>query len=235
MPDRHIEFERCFNFRDLGGYEAAGGRHVRWRRLFRSMTPEYMTEADVAFAREHLGLRKVLDLRRPADENMNSGPLGEPPARRKLIALADARSFPELKSLPYEQNLARGIELNGPYFVEALSFLADGEDGAALFHCHTGKDRTGQMAAVLLKLLGVSDADVIEDYMHSVKGFAAMRALGLPIFPDDAPSIAKTPPEMSWILGLLAALEKQGGAEVYLRSAGASDDLLSLFREGFLE
>jgi protein-tyrosine phosphatase len=233
MPDRQIEFERCFNFRDLGGYETADGRHVRWRRLFRSMTPEYMTEADVAFAREQLGLRKVLDLRRPADENMNSGPLGEPPVRRMLIALADARSFPELKSLPYEQNLARGIELNGAYFVEALSFLAD--DGAALFHCHTGKDRTGQMAAVLLKLLGVSDADVIEDYMHSVAGFAAMRALGLPIFPDDAPSIAKTPPEMSWILGLLAALEKHGGAEVYLRSAGASDDLLYRFRGGFLE
>jgi protein-tyrosine phosphatase len=235
MPDRHIEFERCFNFRDLGGYEAARGRHVRWRRLFRSMTPEYMTEADVAFAREHLGLRKMIDLRRPADEHMGSGLLGEPPVRRLLVTLADARGFPELRELPYEQNLARGIELNGPRFVEALAFLADGDDGAALFHCHTGKDRTGQMAAVVLKLLGVRDADVIEDYMHSVPGFAAMRAVGLPIFPDDAPSIAKTPPEEGWVRLLLAKLESLGGAEAYLKAAGAPDELLARFRESVLE
>ncbi len=33
---REIEFERVLNFRDLGGYRAADGRTVRWRRLFRS-------------------------------------------------------------------------------------------------------------------------------------------------------------------------------------------------------
>jgi protein-tyrosine phosphatase len=235
MPDRHIQFERCFNFRDLGGYETADGHHVRWRRLYRSMTPEYMTELDLTFARERLGLRKVIDLRRPADEHMGSGPLGEPPVLRRLVTLADARGFPELRALPYDQNLARGIELNGPHFVQALAFLADGGEGAALFHCHTGKDRTGQLAAVLLKLLGVSDRDVIEDYMHSVAGFAAMRAVGLPIFPDDAPSIAKTPPEEGWIRLLLAKLESLGGVEAYLKTAGASDDLLSRFRENVLE
>ena len=235
MPDRHIQFERCFNFRDLGGYAAAEGRRVRWRRLFRSMTPEYMTEADVAFARGELGLRRLIDLRRPADEHMSSGPLGNPPVERRLVILADARGFPELKTLPYEQNLARGIELNGPLFVEALSFLAAEDDGAALFHCHTGKDRTGQVAAVILKLLGVSDEDVVDDYLYSVAGFSAMRAAGLPIFPDDAPSIAKTPPEEGWVRLLLARLEAMGGVEAYLKAAGATDELLGRFRQSLLE
>ena len=31
--DRHHPFEGCFNFRDIGGYPAAGGRSVRWGQL----------------------------------------------------------------------------------------------------------------------------------------------------------------------------------------------------------
>ena len=76
---RHLSFERCFNFRDLGGYATEDGRRVKWRRLFRSMTPQWMTPADVEEAKA-LGIELVVDLRGPRDDT--SGPLGEPPARR---------------------------------------------------------------------------------------------------------------------------------------------------------
>ncbi len=45
--------------------------------------------------------------------------------------------------------------------------LADEERRPALFHCATGKDRAGWSAAALLMLLGVSDADVMTDYLLS--------------------------------------------------------------------
>src|SRR5215213_5459091 len=73
---RHLSFERCFNFRDIGGYETEDGRRVMWQRLFRSMTPQWMTPADAARARE-LGIELLIDLRGPRDDN--SGPLGESP------------------------------------------------------------------------------------------------------------------------------------------------------------
>src|SRR5688572_29973885 len=73
---RHLSFERCFNFRDIGGYTTEDGRRVKWRRLFRSMTPQWMTPADVAEARD-LGIELVVDLRGPRDDS--SGPLGEAP------------------------------------------------------------------------------------------------------------------------------------------------------------
>ena len=38
-------------------------------------------------------------------------------------------------------------------------------DGAALFHCTAGKDRTGWAAALLLHLAGVDDATILEDYL----------------------------------------------------------------------
>jgi protein-tyrosine phosphatase len=43
--------------------------------------------------------------------------------------------------------------------------LADEQHRPALFHCTTGKDRTGWAAAALLMLLGVSDDDVMADYL----------------------------------------------------------------------
>ena len=59
---RHIAFEACFNFRDLGGYESRDGRHTRWGRLFRSDTLHRLTAADAEMFHD-LGLRTVIDLR----------------------------------------------------------------------------------------------------------------------------------------------------------------------------
>jgi protein-tyrosine phosphatase len=48
-------------------------------------------------------------------------------------------------------------------------FLALGDRGQlpALFHCTTGKDRTGWAAAAFLTLLGVPKETVMEDYLRS--------------------------------------------------------------------
>ena len=44
---------------------------------------------------------------------------------------------------------------------------ANAERGAVLFHCATGKDRTGIVAALLLRLLGADDAAIYADYMRT--------------------------------------------------------------------
>ena len=48
-----------------------------------------------------------------------------------------------------------------------FSDVAGGASTPALFHCTTGKDRTGWAAAALLMLLGVPDDAVMEDYLLS--------------------------------------------------------------------
>ena len=50
------------NFRDLGGYEGADGRRVRWGLLYRSGSLAGVTEDGVAMLRE-LGIRGICDLR----------------------------------------------------------------------------------------------------------------------------------------------------------------------------
>jgi protein-tyrosine phosphatase len=42
--------------------------------------------------------------------------------------------------------------------------------GALLFHCFAGKDRTGWGAVIILKILGVSDEDIVEDYLATNAG-----------------------------------------------------------------
>ncbi|MDD6717716.1 MAG: tyrosine-protein phosphatase, partial [bacterium] len=52
-----------------------------------------------------------------------------------------------------------------PLVGSAVNAVLDGlEQGAVVFHCTAGKDRTGVLAAVLLLLLGVSEEDITADY-----------------------------------------------------------------------
>ena len=74
----------------------------------------------------------------------------------------------------------------------------------AVFHCLWGKDRTGVAAALLLSALGVSQADVVDDYMlteqyrsqQDVKtALARLQAAGVP--PEAAAGVASTP---GWVI-----------------------------------
>jgi protein-tyrosine phosphatase len=223
-PPRSIEFERCFNFRDLGGYAGRDGRHVRWRRLFRSMTPQYMTTADVAKARD-LGIALVFDIR---GRQATSGPIGEPPGKRvaykpRRSVLWTPEALQKYRQQPPEVQLPQVLDRLGRNFARGVTAIAD-EDAAALFHCRLGKDRSGVLAAVLLKLLGVSDEDVIADYLLS--GDAATTAKPLVTEDGDDPTqsearVVREPAQRQLMELVLARLESEyGGAYAYLRRHG---------------
>lgn len=51
--------------------------------------------------------------------------------------------------------------------IRGIIRAVNAEKGAVLFHCATGKDRAGVVAALLLRLLGADDAAIYADYMHT--------------------------------------------------------------------
>src|SRR5664279_5807642 len=59
---RRIDLEGAVNFRDIGGYPAAQGKHVRWRRVFRSDSLSKLTDDDHAQLAA-LGVRTLVDFR----------------------------------------------------------------------------------------------------------------------------------------------------------------------------
>ena len=55
-----------------------------------------------------------------------------------------------------------------------LDLIDEKRTGAALFHCTTGKDRTGWAATSFLLLLGADEADVRADYLETNTDLAPM-------------------------------------------------------------
>ncbi|MFW5902146.1 MAG: tyrosine-protein phosphatase, partial [Thermodesulfobacteriota bacterium] len=60
--ERRVCMEGTVNFRDLGGYETAAGRRVRWGRVFRSDGLSRLSYRDLEQFRQ-MGIRRVYDLR----------------------------------------------------------------------------------------------------------------------------------------------------------------------------
>lgn len=175
------------NLRDLGGLPVAGGT-VRPARLFRSVELAKVTDADLPAVRA-LGLRTVVDLRTAGECAAAPDRLLDGVQETRLDVLADspvamAARVPELLADPAaalagvdeEQLLAafdqtyRGL-VTLPSAVAAyrafVDLLADPASSPLLFHCTTGKDRTGWAAAVALSILGADRSTVMADYLRT--------------------------------------------------------------------
>lgn len=51
--------------------------------------------------------------------------------------------------------------------IAAVRAIADAEPGCVVFHCASGKDRTGLLALVLLTLAGAAPEEIVADYLLS--------------------------------------------------------------------
>ena len=167
--DRLIPLDGCVNFRDLGGWETSDGRRIRGGRLYRSDALQRLTAADVARLRDELGLRTLVDLRSSHEvAREGCGPLAAPPVTYHHLPFFDG---PERSSSRRDfHNLAQiyfaMMRFAREPIARALDALAASE-GAAVFHCAAGKDRTGVLSAVVLGVAGVADADIVADYAYT--------------------------------------------------------------------
>lgn len=169
--ERFIPLKGCYNFRDLGGYPTQDGRTVKWRRLFRSDNHYHLTNEDVEYVANTLGVVTVVDLRTPDEFRKDA-------SRANTIPSAQYHNIPFLQELatgglmntdqdPVERYATAylGILRNaGNHIARALTTLATGDSLPAVFHCSAGKDRTGLLSALVLGMLGVSKETIIEDY-----------------------------------------------------------------------
>jgi protein-tyrosine phosphatase len=175
VADRAVNLEGVANARDMGGLPAAGGRTIKWGVVFRSAKP---TTADATGVEElaRLGLTEVVDFRTAAETALGgpdplpatvvhiSDPVGEPSQ-----AVPPPVNDPPSSGNPIEDSYR--LFASNPYlraeFADGLRRAADAGQRPILFHCTGGNHRTGWMAVVLLKALGVPDDVVQQDYLQS--------------------------------------------------------------------
>ncbi|MGZ4352995.1 MAG: tyrosine-protein phosphatase, partial [Gaiellaceae bacterium] len=129
------------------------------------------------------------------------------------------------------------LEEHRPRFGEALAALADAPDGAVLVHCGGGKDRTGLVCALLLRLAGVGAETVAADYALSGPRMAAALERRWPLDPDADEAERRSreralhAPHDAMLRVLDGLEERYGGVDGYLRAAGLDDGRLARLRE----
>jgi protein-tyrosine phosphatase len=177
VAERVLPLENGSNFRDVGGYQAADGKHVRWGRIYRTGAMPKLTDRDYDYLGS-LGIRVFCDLRSSEERQLSPTQWQEisPEARYVGIdypasdifqGLTAAISSPTLESgsaRPPRKNLYRDWPTSlAPQYKEIFSSLLAGQAPLA-FNCSAGQDRTGVATALVLSALGVPRETILEDY-----------------------------------------------------------------------
>ncbi|MGM1017197.1 MAG: tyrosine-protein phosphatase [Actinomycetota bacterium] len=173
-----LRIDGLVNVRDLGGLDRTDGTvtptgvFVRSERLDR-------IESDGWRELHAYGVRTVIDLRRPDERT------GQVPAMMTHVHVdldggderdfwatyeADGRWATPLYYLDHLQALPHRL-------ASVLNAAATADEGGLLFHCSAGWDRTGLVAAVLLRALDVTADAAVADYLLSFTNADAMASL----------------------------------------------------------
>lgn len=227
VASRRVELSGCINFRDVGGYPAAGGRVVKTGRIFRSDGLHALTPDDVARIRDEFGVRTVFDLRSPAEvDQLSLGELYDDGTVQHLAVplftalLSHWELGPDVVWTP--DRSARlyfdFVELGRGSIAAVFEELAEPSAYAAVLHCVAGRDRTGVLCALLHDLLGVAEDDIVADYLLTEQvNFE---------FPMHAAVMS----------GLLERVRASyGSAEGYLLGCGVTADRLDAVRQLLLD
>ena len=246
--ERLIDLEGCLNFRDLGGYPAAGGRSLAWRRIYRSDGLHRLTGPDVVRLRDELGLTDLIDLRSTAELRLDGrGPLENEPMAFHHVPLFDgdrpSTFSPDMQMRMEEMSLADRyfglVEMAKEPIARVVELIADAK-GGAVYHCAAGKDRTGVISAILLSVLGVPEELIVADYALSRQNLdAIIERLNASdgykdMFEHLPPDTLHAEPET--MVSLLAKIEDgYGSAASFLESAGLGSDVVERLQANALE
>lgn len=227
---RVLAWQGCLNVRDLGGVPLGGGGETRFGELIRADSVPHLSEEGWRAFAEH-GIRRVVDLRWP-EERADDPPHGvdvevvhvsllgayDPDVDRDMPAYIAADDIVGFRVGGY----TRWLDEYRAHFAEALGAIAD-SGGPTVFHCRGGKDRTGLVAALLLRLAGASIEDVAADYALSEANFLSgdETKAAYFVFATPAAAMART---LAWLE------ERHGGVELYLRACGLDDGRLERLR-----
>lgn len=238
MAQRHLDWDGCFNVRDLGGLPVAGGGCIRSGALVRADTVEGLTARGWAALLDH-GVRTVVDLRN--DDERGFDVATRPPevatVELPLDGVEDRTFWDAWDTSPafgtplyYAPHLERLPERSA----RIVTAVARAAPGGVAVHCMGGRDRTGQVTMLLLALCGVEPDAIGADYALSAGRLPARyAALGQP---DQEPGLAAFLQERGTTgAALVADLARGGGLEAPLCKGGLADADVAALRARLVE
>lgn len=155
----------------LGWEGAHNVRPLRHGAIVRGGSLDRMTPRGWASALEY-GVRTVIDLRNPDEyaPDQSAAPDGITRLRIPLDQKHDRAFWNRWDSGPefgtpmyYGPHLERFPEANAA----VVASIANAAPGSVVFHCGAGRDRAGQIAMLVLAVLGASAEEIAADYALS--------------------------------------------------------------------
>lgn len=233
VSDRHLDWDGCFNVRDLGGLTATASTVTRWGALVRGDALDGLSPAGWTALADH-GVRTVIDLRNYDELGLDAAPR---PATVTTIHLpldgTEDREFwsvwesgPQFGTpLYYRPHLDHFPERNAA----VIAAIAGAQPGGVAFHCVGGRDRAGQITMLLLALVGVAAEDIAADYALSTERLRARYARRGE--DDQGPRLESFLAEQGTTAGeVIIATLAELDVETRLRDAGLTDQDLATLR-----
>lgn len=149
------------NTRDLGGYRTSNGQMTKLHSLIRSDVQNYPCEEDFEYLKKY-NITTVIDMRGSKDvERKPSGFARKEGFDYYSFQIDEGSGVPEsMEAVPLSYMKIACSEA----MLDVIRCIANA-NGGVMFNCTAGKDRTGVVSAILLCHVGVSDEDIIENYV----------------------------------------------------------------------
>ena len=244
MLTRHIVLNTLYNARDLGGLPTKDGKTTKFGVFIRSEAPYRTSQSDINFLIDY-GVKSSMDFR--SESEMHSRPSSikdilpyyPRPLFRESVSVSNevpkTRRKPKFKKkekqfgIDWEEEYINMLE-NGASWAKEVLTIASQAPGCLLYHCTTGKDRTGLVTMMILSIAGVSREDIAADYCVS-------QIYLEPVYDSLPPmnyDFYVTPSDA--MLGLIDYLDNTyGGVLGYIRKAGVTEETIQRIRSKLVE
>lgn len=191
--DHFLPVSGIVNARNLGGYTVQDGRTVREDAFIRAAHLADATDSDISYLAD-IPVTRIIDFRKddelpgkadrpvpgaeyirlPIDASGNAMAQATDKEKKKFTGRKkfDIKKFIVFaafndKAMRVAEEMYPTLLFNPECQQQYRTFfreLLDEEDGAVLYHCTQGKDRTGIASALILAALGADRATIVEDF-----------------------------------------------------------------------
>lgn len=206
------------NTRDLGGYRTIEGTFTKEEVLLRSDVQNYPSKEDYDYLKEH-NITTIIDMRGAKDVARKPSGFAEKEGFEYYnFQIEEGSGVPEFAAVVPKNymNIASAKIMS-----KVFKCIANAKTGV-MFNCTAGKDRTGIVSAILLLHAGVSDKDIVDNYILTKEYGKERLKLVHKNFPEIDMNVV-TPCEMFMEEFLKLFRKKYGDTENYFRSMGLSD------------
>lgn len=169
---KRLPLTNARNVRELGGYPSSFGNVTAYRYLLRADDLSNLDTNDIQYLLAY-GLTNVIDLRSDSELVAHPDPFEKvgnvnyvhiPLIEQDVI---DPNFYQSLLKEPanFLSEMYLGMVKHATEGIKEVFEFIDSSNGTVLFHCTAGKDRTGVISMLLLGFAGVSNEDIITNYM----------------------------------------------------------------------